>query len=147
MAKKSARGVKAEAVKKVKDGKIAKPESTPSVKSASQISSMIKTADVGNHKDADGVITSGVSEKLQKAGYPVIAVGGGLIGDVKVHYFKISLKEAKELKDKTTGKPLLNENDLSLIEETETITPSKVNETGLKEKLSSSLPEENTDAD
>lgn len=98
---------------------------------------MIKTADMGR---------DGVSDKLQKAGKPVIAVSGGSLGDRKSHYFKLSLKQAQELKGKD-GKALLTANNLELCEEVEHVTPTKAIDTGLKEALNSKNKVTNPEAD
>ena len=86
---------------------------------------MIKTIDVS---------AGGVSERLQQNGYKVIAISGGIIGDAKVHYFKLNMEQALLLKGKNK-KPIITENDIPIIEEVDFITPSKVIDTGLKEML------------
>ena len=78
---------------------------------------MIRTIDVS---------PGGVSERLQRNGCKVIAVGGGIIGDPKVHYFDLSLEQATSLIGITD------------IEEVDHITPSKVIDTGLREILTNS---------
>lgn len=113
---------------------MAKKEAVKKPPTPKVVSKIIRTADVRGYKDADGVIISCVSEKLQRAGVSVYCVAGGIIGDRKVHYFNISLKQAEELKNKNKTN-VLSKDDLELIEEVESVTPSKVIETGLKEAL------------
>ena len=99
----------------------------------------VKTGDVTSFTNKEtGVTTICLSEQLQKAGIPVCCVTGGTLNDKKTHYFKTTLKAVQALvgRDK---KPLFTATDLELLIEVDVITPSNVEDSGLKGVLNQSI--------